>query len=393
MTGYSIKRLLRAPLSALGVLLFAAVLSAVLCGLQAASDQELQKYNDTYHSIPVELTVTNLSASKTTNLNIPGWIMDLFTGSQSRDPDFCGYVEDVQMIMTYRLYDGGKLSDPVAGITSIGVCKEFLPEAGGSIEWFDGYDESILSTNERVCLVEKGNPSETVSLMFIQEGNIASKHPQIYRRTFKVVGTYTSDAASALYYCPFETMKDLYREMIVPFKVQTLKATLADNDQLEEFRAKAANWFAKPNAVGKAMEWGEYGYDYYPFALDINDDLLQQATATLENSMLINKLCALLVFVLSAGAGFLIGFLMIRGRKREIILLRAMGTSNLAIYAGFTFEQMLCVILGVVVGGAAFLWRPVQRLGLFVGIYFVALTVALVIFLHTNLLSSIKEDE
>ena len=54
---------------------------------------------------------------------------------------------------------------------------------------------------------------------------------------------------------------------------------------------------------------------------------------------------------------------------------------------------MLCVILGAALGGGYFMWQPAARLGLFITVYFVGLTAALLIFLHNNLLSTMKEDE
>lgn len=101
----------------------------------------------------------------------------------------------------------------------------------------------------------------------------------------------------------------------------------------------------------------------------------------------------MIVLCLSAAAGFLIGFLMVRNRKKEIVLMRTMGTPNQSICFGFTLEQMLCVVLGIVLGGSYNGWHPADRLGILAVIYFVGLTAALQIFLHKNLLTTIKEDE
>ena len=78
MIRHTIRRLRRTPIPALGVLLFAAILSVVLCGLQKANDAELEKYNDTHHTIPVQFSVTKLSATTSTNLDIPAMIADVF---------------------------------------------------------------------------------------------------------------------------------------------------------------------------------------------------------------------------------------------------------------------------------------------------------------------------
>ena len=54
---------------------------------------------------------------------------------------------------------------------------------------------------------------------------------------------------------------------------------------------------------------------------------------------------------------------------------------------------MLCVAVGTVLGGSYALWRPVGQLGLFLAIYFLGLSAALLIFLRRNLLTTMKEDE
>ena len=100
-----------------------------------------------------------------------------------------------------------------------------------------------------------------------------------------------------------------------------------------------------------------------------------------------------LVFVLTAGAGFLIGFLMVRSRKRDIDLMRTMGTSNGLIYLSFAAEQMLCLIVGTAAGAATYTWQPLIPLVIFMGIYFAGLSAALIIFLRSNLLTAIKKDE
>ncbi len=175
--------------------------------------------------------------------------------------------------------------------------------------------------------------------------------------------------------------------------VQAIRGTLGSNDDLEELRSESRRWFAEPNPLGEQTPWGEYGYKYYPFALDINDDLLQRASSTLQSSIHINRICAVLVLCLSAAAGLLIGFLMVRNRKREIALMRTMGTPGSSIFFGFALEQMLCFGLGIAFGGAYNGWQPAAKLAILAGAFFAGLTVALLIFLRKNLMTTIKEDD
>ena len=113
----------------------------------------------------------------------------------------------------------------------------------------------------------------------------------------------------------------------------------------------------------------------------------------MKNSIFLNKFASVIVFILSAGAGFLTGFLIIRSRKREITLMRTVGESNREVYFNFALEQMACAIVGIAFGGAYNLWDPIGQLLIFAVVYYVGLSVALAIFLSKNLLATIKEDE
>ena len=389
---HTFRRLRRTPFPALGVLLLAAILSVALCGLQKANDAELEKYNETYHTIPVEFSVTNLSATSSSFLNIPEFLADVFTPGGGLAP----YVSDLQMVCIHPISDENS-NRTLFGITSFALSKELWTENGTEILWNEGYSESVFSGSESVCLVPDTMPVLTdeqtgkpyVELHFVYNGREPATE---YSCRLWVAGTYTDGGRKSIY-CPYTIAEQVYGRLDEPMNVQAIRATLRSNDDLEELRAESRRWFATPNPLGEHTPWGEYGYQYYPYALDIDDDLLQRASASLQNSITVNRVCSFLILCLSSAAGFLIGFLLVRSRKKEIALMRTMGTPNRSIYFGFAFEQMLCVLVGVALGGAFNRWNPADRLGILVGIYFVGLSVALLIFLGKNLLTTIKEDE
>lgn len=392
MIRHTLRRLRRTPMPAMAILLLMAVLSVALCGLQKANDAELEKYNETYHSIPVQFSVTNLSATSSSNLNIRSLFAEVFM-----QPEGLGkYVSDLQRVCKHAIA-GSNENYVFAGITSTELSNELWPENGTYILWDEGYDESVFSGNGAVCLVpsamqvlaDEDTGERYVELDFV---NWAKDPATEYSCKLKVVGTYMGGDGKTIY-CPYAIGEQVYAELDEFMNVQAIRATLRNNDELEELRTVSKRWFAEPNPLGEKTPWGEFGYDYYPYALDINDDLLQRSSATLQNSISTNRICTAIVLCLSAAAGFLIGFLMVRNRKKEIALMCTMGTPNRSIYFGFTLEQMLCVVLGIVLGGSYNGWHPADRLGILAVVYFVGLTVALQIFLHKNLLTTIKEDE
>ncbi|MCD7755191.1 MAG: ABC transporter permease [Firmicutes bacterium] len=389
---HTIRRFQRRPVPAIGVMLFAAVLAVVLCGLQKSNEAELEKYNGTYHTIPVQFSVTNLSATKATDLNIPNFFADVFI----QEDGLGRFVSDLQRVCTHSI-TGQNSRYMLVGITSTALSIELWAENGTYIHWDEGYGEGTFAGNEPVCLVPDtmivSNEEETgtsyVELDFAFWGIDPTTE---YSCKLRVIGTYKGGDGNAIY-CPFAICEKVYTELKEPLSIQAIRATLRSNDDLGELRDVSKQWFAEPNPLGEQTPWGDYGYTYYPYALDIDDELLQQAVATLQTRIAINRICTVLVLCLSAVAGLLIGFLMVRSRRREIALMRTMGTPTPAIFAGFLIEQMLCFGLGTALGGAYNRWDSADSLGILAAAFLAGLVAALFLFLRKNLLVTLKEDE
>lgn len=396
MIRQTLRRILRSPVPALAVLLFAAALSAVLCGLQRANDLEQQRYEETLQTIPVHAVMTNLTGTSFVDLEIPWDLAEVFV-----DPDALGkYVTDLQMVCKYGL-SGQFYNKTLVGITSTALSPELWPENGTYIQWKEGYDESIFAgtdstESDLVCLVpqsvaeklEGGGEESFIDVEFVGLHHISRKE---YSFRMKVIGTYWGD--DRYIYCPFDVCHRVYQKLDGYLVVESFRATLKDNKKLEEFRAASKEWFAEPNPFGEKTPCNLFTYTSFPYALTIKDELLQTAAKALRNRILTNRVCTVIVQCLSAAAGFLIGYLMIRTRKREIALMRALGTSGFRIYFGFALEQMVCYGLGIAAGGIVNLWNPAHRLGILAAIYFAGLSVSLVVMLRKNLLTTVKEDE
>ena len=393
---------LRRPLYSLAVLLFAVVMTVVLCYLHRAGEDEMRSYEQTYASVPVTFRVTDLDGSKPDA--IQGWIADLFTG-RGMQPDLAPFVGQlytrVSYVGSYTTIEEGyggfvemANSVTVAGIGSFYVAEELTEDWGGEVHWFEGYDESVLGTDHLICLVpEEQKDVQEFELTYIH--TIAVGFETITRKTshtLKVAGYYV-DKGNSRFYCPYSVMQRIYAQLGASKDIEELCAVLNDNNSLPQLREVASQWFAEPNPAGDKTEWDRFGYPYYLYALDIDDYMLYTLEANMKSSMQLNRLASLAVFILSAGAGFLTGFLVIRSKKREIALMRTMGASHLAIFLELALEQLLCIAAGIFLGGAFFLWQPLRKLALFGGIYCIGLSVALVIFLCKNLLTTIKEDE
>lgn len=402
MYRYICSRIRREPIPALAVVLFSLILVSILRTMSASVEAQQQAYDQTWDTIPVTLTVTNLSGTKSDSLDAPGWVADVFTGGNGVGLGLSEYMKDVR-IKSARQIDN---SDAVgamylAGLTSLQAEPNFRPEKNVKIDWLESYDASIFSGEEKLCLVsevltndmEPDIPGQQLYLLFSYIYLDQNDEEQIveYHLILTVAG-YIREESNAIY-CPYSVINLVFQKMKESRTISHISATLIDNHLLEDIKRDRSRWFAAPTPGGMRTEWGHLGFDYYPYALDINDSLLVNAATTLGNSILISRVCSILIYTISGGAGFLIGFLMIRKSRREINLLRTLGTGTMSIFAGLALEQLVCIGMGIFIGAAIFGWNPITPLLVLGSIYAVGLTAALIVFLRGNLLLKMKEDE
>ena len=448
----AIGRLKSALVSAIAILLFSAIIAMIICILQASNEAELLNYEEAYQSVPVTITVTMTEPREfNTDLgSVQNWVFYLFTAEEPveffdvsaaedtkqatvlkrevspTELSLSEYVKDVQVKMSQGIktvndknFNGASGASMLIGITSLSCDKQLLSEYGCEIKWYEGYNESIFAGEELVCIVpedmaepgyyDNGNGEAVLNFSgkgrtptyTLIDGKYQVEFEELqYQCTLKIVGTYTAGDDVSIY-CPFPIIEQVYEGLERELRIDSLSATLADNRRLEEFREKASMFFMDPSQKDEEVPWGiflinrstTYKNDFYRYAIDINDEIWAELSAILEDSIKFNRTVTLIVVALSAVSGFLVGFLMIRRRKREIMLMRMVGESNARVYVGFVLEQMICIILGVIVGGAYYMWKPMDNLSLFVLTYFVGLSIALVIFMSKKLIKYIKEDE
>jgi hypothetical protein len=74
----TLKSLKRAPVRAIVVLLFAAVITMIICALHASNEAELRNYEEVWQSVPITVTVTDPKGVNDGDLLIDSWVLDLF---------------------------------------------------------------------------------------------------------------------------------------------------------------------------------------------------------------------------------------------------------------------------------------------------------------------------
>lgn len=381
---YIFRQSMRRPLFLLALLLFSGCIASVLCGLQVSNQQAQAHYNSIYDTIEVRCRVTTMTGSRSDNLRMSMHDVKYFTDQYGASSDHISdMVTDVQ-IKGQQGLDGDFRAYTLYGITSVELVSALHIDNGGHISWYAGFDESMLPNDEAFCIIPD------IMMNRVQDGAIAlpvlmgySAEPQ--EIILPVGGVYQGRDIRGIY-CPFSVLAELWHSSREPVgSIMAINARVVNNHCIDQLSEKAAANYPPPDPSSVSSSQS--------YALYIDDARLVQAQQTLQNSLLMSNITSVLVLVITACAGFFLGFLIVRQRGREIALMRTMGTPNPAIYTGFVVEQLLSVTLGAFIGGAYFLWQPLERLLLFIGVYFIGLTAALVIFLNKNLMTTIKEEE
>ena len=138
-------------------------------------------------------------------------------------------------------------------------------------------------------------------------------------------------------------------------------------------------------------------YNHFPFALLVNDDVLEQTVSGLQNNLSIFRLCTTAIVALSLILGLVAGHLIVRQRIKTLALQRILGQSNGYIFAETWLELTAITAVGIIAGmGAGWLvgvraypWGALAASLIF---YVIGIASAIYSIVRTDLIQSIKED-
>lgn len=121
MTPYFFKQMRKRTGLCLVVVLTALAFSLALCMLQRSRDQMAARIEEVYDNLEVRCSVTNLTGTQSDRLNLPEWVLRLFTtgmttGNFQEDGLFTPYVRDVQVRSTVYCTQPGGGQRPAAGL-------------------------------------------------------------------------------------------------------------------------------------------------------------------------------------------------------------------------------------------------------------------------------------
>jgi len=232
--------------------------------------------------------------------------------------------------------------------SSFAACDQLM-RIRDDIQWLEGYDESCLEGDERICIISDKwgyAPGDTIPLL----ARVPVSKTQLEGIFhLKVAGTYPGKITKFAAVMPLKTMEDLtvaatavHKQAGNPyawnFGLNAVYFTVRDNQQLDQIKAAITGSGLRSNKLVRVR---------------IDDRILKETVGPIESNLAQLEGSYLFFFVMIAAIGFLLSFLLARGRKPEYAVMRMLGESRLQITLKALLEQFVLCLGGVLLGAAA----------------------------------------
>ena len=397
ITGYFIKRLRREGIKSLAVPLLVftlVILINVLGGIKEWLDAQ---YNYTLDNHIIIAEISDLSGSNTDGLQIGMDFIDLFT-----NPGAALSLYDFTDNLMLQSYLNAEITDSLTNITLIGITDAsadsvIISQANTVINFFDGYDKNIFSTNEAVCLVSEGllaltaggsinievndklpdeihyilDPELNPGIVYDEargwyfryyeneDGDWVMEdlvEPDVWefipvtvegatihlKMELTVIGSVSGTENNTIY-LPFLTLNAFTGESDdVPIFTESLSMTVANNRELSDFKRLASMSFSRVRPIQSTL----------PFAMMVYDSTFYEAIEPLMQNTILVDIAMPVVFAISVCVGFFTSTLLTRQRRSEFAVMRSVGIHKKNIFAGALCEQFLLSAAGAVIGCA-----------------------------------------
>ena len=298
------------------------------------------------------------------DLKITDYIINYFLsdkyayGGELQEKAFSSYVKDVclKASVYYSQGTGFSSRQKLIGITSVDAASELAPVSGNSITYFEGYDESIFTSNKAVCLVSTA-AAEELSQDTDNNGNViltvqmspAATGEASTQISLEIAGTYSSKSQTI--YCPFSCVAAVQTELDGKITGDSLSATVRDNHELDEFRQILMRHFANVDPSGHQEEINNSpALRYLQFAITVHDETLRETLNALNRNLQtlyrLKPIFACIEVMIGAAAGFFY----IHIRRREFAIARSLGTKRIETVIMVFVEICLMFLVGAAIG-------------------------------------------
>lgn len=350
---YAWLHLRRSPKNTAVTLLSCAAVLMLLMAVQQAMVSRRRTLEDMAAAISIHCTVTDLHGENADKLVIAEKHYRPFIEESAYTP----YLGEVYLKAVLQCEVVGQTADLVA-LTD--PAADFNLKYNG-VHYEEGCDASVWTDMEPVCILSADLLEKTdvgtdgrryIDLTGFFEADINARNradavvinSRIYLEvplTFRVAGVA---AGEKTVYCPFGMLRQNcadYSEYI-SMSAQSLSFTVRDNSRLEEFRTLLTAGFREADPYAPTQTGG--------FALVVQDSRYLQVTQEASRSIGLMELLQPVLYLCALCAGVMLVVMQMRTRKRELAILRSLGTETIAVTARCLLEYILLCLPVTVLG-------------------------------------------
>jgi F0F1-type ATP synthase assembly protein I len=233
----------------------------------------------------------------------------------------------------------------LVGITQQESDIELLPENGVAIGFVEGYswDDFGMDSTDAICLVPIGTPIDS-------DGNIQISVKNSEAVTLAVAGIVYGGNPDKIY-CP-------WRYLINTFEggmewSQSFRATIIDNKRLAEIKEKMKTAFTYADPMHPGTE--------YSYAMTIFDSQYMSSHKSVSQNIALLTAAQPIFLIIDIIIGFMTGFLLLRQRRKEYALFRAIGCGKAGAISLLLLEYtIICIFSAAIYSVSAIFITAVQ---------------------------------
>lgn len=380
-------------------LLVSLALGIFLCQFAGSVDTYRRRLEDLSANADLRITFVNSSGTRSVNLLVYDKMLKALEESGLAEPE---------LYAASCLFSDGTPDDlpdyrnPKRKVQYLAAytCEDPLATTPGNITYFDGYDASLFSSEEPVCLVpqtrmeQRGfQPGDKLYVQFFTVGNNAqSIYPGI-EMDLTIAGTYGEPAGMGMV-CPYKLIRQAIQESKLNLWPSQASLTIPDPENLNAVKALLQELEIEPVNAGLST------YATHAKTVTINDSTYIGTAEPTQRTLSLLRSLYPVVFAAVALIALLASYLLMQSRREEIALQRSMGAGRGRIFAVFFAESACLCLAGAVLAAllsTLVLGTPLLALGLpllgYIGFYLLGAGLAILLMLRTGVLSVLAASE
>ena len=342
MLNYVFKRILRRPFLSLAGLVLAGALCFVLCFLVNYRDQQEADLKAMQKSYLVRGVITDARGTKANHMRLHKRFLGFI---QDEEHGLGSYIENLCLVKNLECTSVlGK--GYAVGISMPRADKRMLEEQGGG---FYTDKENFFENEDFCCLVPETAYEEfkggTIACSLVNPYTSAGlgtgADPNNWIFDLEVVGWYKGGGQDVI--MSFPTVQRLAVRLTSTVSVDAISFDLKDSSQADLVREIASREYVTPDPSST---------DFRP-ALTVQDKQYRIAITEMEQSIARTERLVPISLFISLAAGFLMGFLSVRGETKTYALMRTVGMGKGKLVLSVLLEQLLlplaaCLAVGFI---------------------------------------------